>query len=65
MVIVGVLGVALHRRSLETRFLLSFALIAVVGFGSVAFDATLWREGQLADELPMLWVVLVYTYIRP
>ena len=63
MVIVGVLGVALHRRSLETRFLLSFALIAVVGFGSVAFHATLWREGQLADELPMLWVVLVYTYI--
>ena len=36
----------------------------MVGLGSVAFHAEpLRREGQLADELPMLWVVLVYTYI--
>ncbi|MFY8064729.1 MAG: ceramidase domain-containing protein, partial [Usitatibacteraceae bacterium] len=39
---------------LERRFYLSFAALAVVGFGSAAFHGTLLKTAQLADELPML-----------
>jgi dihydroceramidase len=63
MVVAGLLGIALHRRVLPGRFLVAYGALAVVGLGSVAFHATLRFELQLADELPMLWLILVVTFI--
>ena len=39
---------------------LCYAVVGVIGLGSVAFHATLTREGQVLDELPMLWVILLF-----
>jgi dihydroceramidase len=63
MVAVGVLGVWLHRRTLEGRFLLAFFVVAIVGVGSIGFHATLRFELQMLDELPMLYSALVMVYI--
>ena len=38
ILLVGVLGLALHRRALERRFAVAFGAVAMVGAGSVGFD---------------------------
>ena len=63
MVLAGVLGIALHRGVLERRFLLAFAMVSVVGLGSIAFHATLLFQHQMMDELPMLYLALLMVYI--
>jgi dihydroceramidase len=63
MVVAGALGIGLHRRVLERRFLLAFLAVIVVGLGSIAFHATLRFELQMTDELPMLYSALVMVYI--
>jgi dihydroceramidase len=63
LVAVGLVGLLLHRHVLERRFLLAFALLSVVGVGSTAFHATLQREHQMLDELPMLYLAIVIVYI--
>lgn len=63
MVVAGALGIWLHHRVLERRFLLAFFIVAIVGFGSVAFHGTLRFELQMMDELPMLYSALVMVYI--
>jgi len=63
MVLAGVLGIALHRRVLERRFLLAFGMVSVVGLGSIAFHATLLFQHQMMDELPMLYLALLMVYI--
>jgi len=63
MVLVGVMGIVLHRRVLERRFAAAFFAVAIVGLGSVAFHATLRRELQMMDELPMLYSALVMVFI--
>ncbi len=63
MVLVGVLGIALHRGVLERRFTVAFALVSVVGLGSIAFHTTLRFEHQMMDELPMLYLASVIAFI--
>lgn len=63
MIVAGLVGIALHRRLLEKRFLLAFAAVCLVGVGSIAFHATLRFELQLLDELPMLYSALILVYI--
>jgi dihydroceramidase len=63
IVATGLLGLWLHRRLLEARFLLCFASVALVGLGSIAFHATLRFELQMADELPMLYSAIIMVYI--
>jgi dihydroceramidase len=69
MVLGGIVGWTLHRRALEGRFRIAFALLALVGFGSAAFHATLRFGLQMLDELPMVYLalvlVLILVYARP
>ncbi|KAH8893724.1 alkaline phytoceramidase [Thozetella sp. PMI_491] len=51
-------------------FILAFLGYMVVGFGSMAFHATLYYSMQLADELPMIYTVCImcfvtFSYKRP
>ncbi len=62
MVLIGVYGFVRHR-DLPARYRVAFALLALVGLGSVAFHATLKQPTQMLDELPMLYLVLVIVYI--
>jgi len=62
MVFVGVFGWWRHRH-LPVRYRVAYALLALVGLGSVAFHATLKFGLQMLDELPMLYLVLVIVYI--
>lgn len=63
IVAAGVVGLWMHRRLLERRFLLCFASVALVGLGSIAFHATLRFELQMADELPMLYSAIIMVFI--
>ncbi len=45
------------------RFAVAGLVLAVVGFGSAAFHATLLRVGQALDELPMVYAGLTYLYV--
>jgi dihydroceramidase len=63
MVAVGLAGMFLNRSVLETRFLLAFFFVALLGLGSVLFHASLKHETQMCDELPMLYAVFTTLFI--
>lgn len=47
----------IQSQSLPTRYLIAYIGFAIVGIGSFFFHSTLWIEAQLADELPMIYLV--------
>jgi len=55
MVLAGALGLSRQTFAREVR--VAFALLVLVGLGSIAFHATLRFELQMLDELPMLYLV--------
>ena len=63
MVLAGVLGIVLHRRVLERRFLLAFAMVSVVGWAASRSTRRCCFQLQMLDELPMLYLALVMVYI--
>ena len=62
-----VLGALLFFRGLynkiETRFLLSSLGFVVVGLGSAYFHGTLTHLGQMADELPMVYSMIIWWFV--
>jgi dihydroceramidase len=63
MVFAGLFGILLHRSIVETRFLLAFFFVSVLGIGSVMFHGSLKHETQMLDELPMLYAAFTTTFI--
>lgn len=63
IMLVGIIGLVLHGRQLETRFAVAFTAVMMVGAGSIGFHMTLRHEWQMMDEVPMLWSALSMTYI--
>ena len=62
-VLMGAFGMYAHRHVLEKRYHYAYLMIAIVGFGSVAFHATLHRHCQMWDEVPMLWSAAITLWI--
>jgi len=58
------LSVALQARraGAELRYQLLGVCLALVGLGSVAFHATLRKQEQALDEIPMLWLATLAAY---
>lgn len=50
------------RDGVESRIVLTYAALVVVGCGSWAFHMTLLYATQMCDEIPMLWGVAIITY---
>src|SRR5262249_39845188 len=48
---------------IENRFLLLSLSFGLVGFGSAYFHGTLTHFGQMADELPMVYSMIVWWFI--
>ncbi len=59
----GVCLVVLANPPKEMRFGVAFAVLAVIGLGSMAFHGTLLKLAQAADELPMVYGGLTFAYI--
>jgi len=47
---------------IQVRFLVGYAIFALVGLGSFTFHATLLYSAQLLDELPMIYCALIFVF---
>lgn len=63
IVFVGLLGIIHHYKTLETRFIVGFGSVALVGLGSAAFHGTLLFELQVIhiDDKSCYIVLRTYT----
>jgi len=52
------------QRGLETRYLVGFSALLLVGVGSTMFHMTLKWSMQLLDEIPMVWSSLAFIYCQ-
>ncbi|CAF3528348.1 unnamed protein product [Rotaria sp. Silwood1] len=59
----GILFVQGLYNKIENRFLLLSLSFGIVGFGSAYFHGTLTHLGQMADELPMVYSMIVWWFI--
>jgi dihydroceramidase len=59
----GILFIRGLYNKIETRFLLSSLGFVIVGLGSAYFHGTLTHFGQMADELPMVYSMIVWWFI--
>lgn len=50
------------KNKLEFRFALASLALSLVGLGSLAFHGTLLIEAQMLDEIPMVYLALVFSY---
>ena len=60
IIVYALIGMARDWHDEQRRFF--FLLLAVAGCGSLAFHGTLHYVGQLADELPMVYIALTCFY---
>eukprot|EP01084_Bolivina_argentea_P311176 538604_1 len=52
-----------YRYNYQYKFYWNYITLMIVGIGTIAFHATLSREGQILDEVPMLWASLSCLYV--
>ncbi|ORZ21175.1 alkaline phytoceramidase family protein [Absidia repens] len=63
MVVLGLLGILAHHKSLGWRLSNGYLMIVVVGIGSVLFHGTLQYEHQMWDEVPMVWTACYLLWV--
>lgn len=59
LVVLGAIGIYIGNPLHERRVIAQYVALSVVGLGSMALHATLHAAWQSADEVPMLWQVLL------
>ncbi|CAF2824174.1 unnamed protein product [Rotaria sp. Silwood2] len=62
-ILAGILFIQGLYHRIENRFLLLSFSFGIVGFGSAYFHGTLTHFGQMADELPMVYLMIVWWFI--
>jgi len=64
---IALAGLSFVRVAIRNRYGAPFVFaglgLFVVGVGSIAFHGTLLREGQVLDEVPMLWSSLAFLWL--
>jgi len=66
IVALGMYGIFHMRRQvthIPARFTVSLIGMSIVGFGSTLFHGTLLSISQASDELPMIYLALIFAYI--
>ena len=60
----GILGLFLGNPTKELRFQVSYIILIIIGIGSACLHGTLYWVFQSSDELPMIYLILSWIYIR-